>query len=193
MLDLRIRTLYLTAPHSKAGTTTCTLALANNLSGALSQKVVVIDGNTHSSSLTKRLGLEGQPGFYDYIAFAKKDISKLIFPFEEGEFHVIPVGYTGTPLPWGVYLLERTTAFLESLCETFDFILFDAPAIYTENNHLSLASVFHGAIMVVNSKATRIEVADGALERLSQINVNLIGTIFNQRLYHIPKWLYRRL
>lgn len=193
MLDQRIRTLYFTAPHSKAGTTTCILALANNLSGSLSQKVVVIDGNIHSSTLTKRLDLEGQPGFYDYLSYAKKDVSKLLFPFEGGDYHIIPVGNTSTPLPWGIYLRERTMAFMENLCETFDFILFDAPAIYTENCQLSLASVFNGTIMVINSKDTRIEVADGARERLTQMDVNLIGTIFNRRRYHIPKWLYHRL
>lgn len=193
ILDLRVKTLYLTAPHCGAGTTTCTLALANNLSGSLSQKVAVIDGNTYSSSITNDLKLQGQPGFFDYISFANQDISKLLFPFEDGEFHVIPIGNFETPIPWGIYLHEQASKFLDKLCETFDFVLFDAPAIYTENSRLSLASVFHGAIMIINSKDTRIEVADSARERLVQGNANLLGTIFNRRRYHIPKWLYSRI
>ncbi|WP_028580742.1 P-loop NTPase family protein [Desulfogranum japonicum] len=192
LLDLEVKSLYLTAANSGAGTTTCSLALAKTLSETYSQKVVLIDGSTEPTSLTHKLGLQDQPGFFDCLTSNRLDIKTLAFPYLDGEtFHFVPAGILDKPKFCSGVLPGTTTECLGQLVQEYDFILYDAPSVYAECSHPTLAAGFGGAILVINNNDTRKDVVFSVQDLFHQINVNVVGTMFNRRRYYVPSWLYR--
>jgi protein-tyrosine kinase len=192
LLDLKVKSLYLTSPNSGAGTTTCSLALAKTLSDTYSQKVVLIDGSTDESSLTQQLQLQDQPGFFDCLTSTDLDIGKLAFPYIDGEiFHFIPAGILDKPKFCSGVMPGSTTECIQELVRKYDFILYDAPAVYSDISHPTLAAGFGGTVLVINNNDTRKDVVGSVKEMFNQLKVNLVGTIYNRRRYYVPSWLYR--
>lgn len=48
-------------------------------------------------------------------------------------------------------------------------------------------------VFVVRAEDTRWEVAQAAVQRLTQAGAKVVGSVFNRRKYYMPKWLYKNL
>lgn len=192
LLDKRGTTLYLTAPHSGDGTSSCILSIAKQLSSSYCKKVVIIDGNPGRSSISQQFKLHDQPGIQDYNTSSKTHFQQLAQTVDGESFFIVPAGKMPSDRQETNHskIMELC---LEQLCLDFDLILFDAPAIYSQTNRLNLAAKFHGTILIVDANTTRKEVATSARERLADMQLQVVGTILNQRQYHVPKWLYNML
>lgn len=193
IIEEQARTLYLTTPHSGAGTTTCTSALAKSLCTSLNKKLIIIDGNNHSSSsLTQQMELQSKPGWTDYLCSDKQDLAAMACPVDNELFHIMPSGNTERGSK-ALDNFKKTETGIKDLHQSFDIILYDAPAVFSQNSQPLLASLFSGVILVVNSQTTHLEVTESAVDRLVQFNAKILGTILNRRRYHVPQWLYKIL
>ncbi|MGH9867882.1 MAG: GumC family protein [Candidatus Polarisedimenticolia bacterium] len=72
-------------------------------------------------------------------------------------------------------------------------VVLDMPPVMEKASSVRLASLADGVVLVVKAEATRWQVAAEARERLMRANANLLGVVLNQRLYHVPNWIHRRL
>ncbi|PIE40844.1 MAG: hypothetical protein CSA49_06390 [Gammaproteobacteria bacterium] len=190
ILDQKIKSIYLAAPHQGAGSTTCAYSLARALSRLISEKVILIDGNPGPGSLTEQLRLKDSLGFSDLIlSGGRGTITKAIHNVEGEGFHVISTGQQEVQAPIAG---ERPSLnqLIESLTDTYSYVIYDGPPIHKSNEPLALAAAFDGVVLVLETNETRWEVANSAKEKLIQAGANVIGAIFNKRRYYVPQWVY---
>jgi Mrp family chromosome partitioning ATPase len=85
---------------------------------------------------------------------------------------------------------QSTTVDLLGTC---DFLLVSAPEWEHYAAVGSIAAAVQGAILVLDAMHTRRVSAQGAKDALDAANVRVLGSIFNNRTFPIPEFLYSRL
>jgi Mrp family chromosome partitioning ATPase len=94
---------------------------------------------------------------------------------------------------------ERTAAlvkderFWRSMVAEFDEVVIDSPAVTESQIGLVMSSRADGVVVVVEAEATRKSQVLRLMEDLHMFHAQVLGTVFNKRTYHMPRWLYRRL
>jgi capsular exopolysaccharide synthesis family protein len=136
-------------------------------------------------------GMDGGPGVAqlfsgkgDLVAFMKRTET-------EGLLMVT----AGRPAANPCSLLESAgvDAFIECMRKEADWVLLTAPPVNAYNDAISLVGKVDGVVLVVEAEQTRWEVAQSAKERLEDARANILGVVLNNRKFHIPGWIYRRL
>ncbi|MNN96971.1 Tyrosine-protein kinase YwqD [compost metagenome] len=82
---------------------------------------------------------------------------------------------------------------LKELGSQYRFVVIDSDAVYSANDTLVLSTLVDGVVLVVRAEDTRWEVAQAAVQRLTQAGAKMVGSVFNARKYYMPEWLYRNL
>ena len=101
----------------------------------------------------------------------------------------------GSPVanPFSLFESASINAVIESMRNEADWILLTAPPVNAYNDTVALAKKVDGVVLVVEAEQTRWEVAQSAKERLEDARANILGVVLNNRKFHIPGWIYRRL
>lgn len=193
VLDQDVRILFLTAANPGAGTTTSALALASQLAQMSSGQVLLVDSSQSSTNLTHQLRLTKERGFRDMLFNTQSPplLQDCVVDVSSLPFHVMPCGRFSrgnerlTP--------ERLSPLLDQLGSRYRFVVIDGDAVYSAADTLVISTQVDGVIMVVRSEDTRWEVAQAAVQRLTQAGAKLVGSVFNRRKYYMPKWLYKNL
>ncbi|WP_160107185.1 CpsD/CapB family tyrosine-protein kinase [Pseudomonas izuensis] len=193
VLDQDLRILFLTAANPGAGTTTSTLVLASQLAQMSSGQVLLVDASQSSSNLTQQLGLTKERGLRDLLFNHQSPplLQDCVVDVSSLPFHILPNGRHArgnehlTP--------ERLGPLLHELGSRYRFVVIDGDAVYSAADTLVISTQVDGVIMVVRAEDTRWEVAQAAVQRLTQAGAKLVGSVFNRRKYYMPKWLYKNL
>ncbi|MBK5511464.1 MULTISPECIES: CpsD/CapB family tyrosine-protein kinase [unclassified Pseudomonas] len=193
VLDQDLRILFLTAANPGAGTTTSALALASQLAQMSSGLVLLVDASQSATNLTTQLNLQKERGFRDLLFNADNPplLQDCVVQVSSLPFHVLPNGRH-------IRGNERLTAeclrpLLDQLGSRYRFVVVDGDAVYSAADTLVISTQVDGVIIVVRSEDTRWEVAQAAVQRLTQAGAKLVGSVFNRRKYYMPKWLYKNL
>jgi Mrp family chromosome partitioning ATPase len=88
---------------------------------------------------------------------------------------------------------EQLDPLLTQLGERYRFVVIDGDAVYSAADTLVISTLADGVIMVLRAEDTRWEVAQAAIQRLTQAGANLVGSVLNRRKYYMPRWLYKNL
>lgn len=192
VLDQDLKILLLTAANSGSGTTTSALMLAGELARSCRGQVLLIDASLSKENLTQNFGLGQEHGFLDLVlAESPPPLERCIEASANLPFHFMPLGHywqhSGRLSPQAVEQL------FSKLREHYRFVVIDGEAIYANADTLGLAALVDGVVLVVRGEETRWEVAQAAVQRLTQANARLIGSVFNARRYYMPKWVYDNL
>jgi capsular exopolysaccharide synthesis family protein len=101
----------------------------------------------------------------------------------------------GSPVanPSSFFESARINALIEEMRKQADWILLTAPPVNAYNDAVTLAKKVDGVVLVVEAEQTRWEVAESAKERLEDAKAKILGVVLNNRKFHIPGWIYRRL
>lgn len=192
VLDQNLKVLLLTAANSGSGTTTSALMLAGELSRSSRGEVLLIDASLSKTNLTQHFGLGQERGFLDLVlSDAPPALERCIEASDALPFHFMPLGhYWQHKAHLAPQALE---ALFARLGERYRFVVIDGEAIYTNADTLALAALADGVVLVVRGEETRWEVAQAAVQRLTQANARLLGSVFNARRYYMPKWVYDNL
>lgn len=192
ILDQQLQVILLTAPNGDSGTTTCSLAIANELARTSRGKVLLVDTSLSQNSLSRRLGLDQKDGFLDLVLAADPlDLANCIERSQEPNFDFLPLGHRQQ---YGERLtVQPLRELFKALGEQYRFVIIDGDPVYGNGDIVTLSTQVDGVVMVVRSEETRWEVAQAAAQRLIQAEATLIGSVFNARKYYMPKWVYDRL
>ncbi|HKY31997.1 MAG TPA: exopolysaccharide transport family protein [Candidatus Polarisedimenticolia bacterium] len=111
---------------------------------------------------------------------------------------VLPAGAVsalGKPLHEGGRTIEaRSNAeLLAMLKRDGGCVVLDLPPVLEKTSSVRFCSLADGVVLVVKAEATKWQVAAEAKERLLRANAHLLGVVLNQRRFHVPDWLHRRL
>jgi uncharacterized protein involved in exopolysaccharide biosynthesis/Mrp family chromosome partitioning ATPase len=99
----------------------------------------------------------------------------------------------GSSEPARAYEARTNADLLAMLKRDGTCVVLDMPPVLEKGSAVRLCSVADGVVLVVKSEATRWQVAAEAKDRLMRANANLLGVVLNQRRFHVPGWLHRRL
>ena len=89
--------------------------------------------------------------------------------------------------------LSALMRLLPAIRNEYSHIIFDLPALWTDASPIHIATAMDAVILVIEAGHTRWEVAQRAMDRLTEASVHVLGAVLNKRRYYIPEWLYRRL
>jgi Mrp family chromosome partitioning ATPase len=93
----------------------------------------------------------------------------------------------------GLFQSIRLDEVLQSMRESFDYVILDAPPVNLFSETRMLCKKFDGVILVLEFGKTRKQVAQRVKQELETAGANFLGVVINKRKHYIPKWIYKRL
>jgi len=185
-----IRSILFTSPTEREKSSMVSTNFAVTLASD-GDRVLLIDANLESPFLHKLFNLEGKNGLTELCS----EKSLLVNAMHKTQFSNLSV------IPCGKLRSNPSTAFecsslgvhIQAMKTHAEWVLFDAPPIYSSNSAVVLAKYVDGVIMVVEAEKTRWEVAANAKQRIEDGNGTMLGVILNNRRFHIPRGIYKGL
>lgn len=154
---------------------------AVNLSYVLAEKgnpVLLIDGDLRIPSIAKKMNIEPSPGLTDLLmghGAHMPDFQSALLK----NWYILPSGDI-PPNPSELLGSRRMEYILNSLRESFDYIVIDLPPVNIVSDALSIASLITGMIVVVREDYTEKKELERCFRQLKLSNVNVLGCILNE-------------
>lgn len=154
---------------------------AVNLSYVLAEKgnpVLLIDGDLRIPSIAKKMNIEPSPGLTDLLmghGAHMPDFQSALLK----NWYILPSGDI-PPNPSELLGSRRMEYILNSLRESFDYIVIDLPPVNIVSDALSIASLITGMIVVVREDYTEKKELERCFRQLQLSNVNVLGCILNE-------------
>jgi capsular exopolysaccharide synthesis family protein len=182
-----VRSLVVTSPSPREGKSTT----AANLSVVLAQaghKVILVDADLYLSSQHKIFNLPNHKGLSNLLTNSRLLKSSeysdlLINPVcEETQVEGLYILTAGPPLPNAPDLMASRDieSIMLALQNEADFVIFDGPAILSKVDGLVLSKYAEGVILIADAKGTKRGDFKRVLERLQQIEANVLGVVLNR-------------
>jgi len=160
------------------------------LAAHVDSSVCLVDANLRYPAVHQHFGIANHYGFTDAIlgsgplcGFTKR-VSRNLW--------LLTCGSLGAEFN-GLLIAERLRPRFQELRSEFDYVLVEAAAAGLYNDAMVLGQLADGMVLVIEAHATRREAAQNVKEDLVHANVQMLGTVLNNRTFPIPKALYSRL
>lgn len=178
------RVIVVTSAVKGEGKTTFACNLAITLAQS-NQNVCFIEADMRQPKAMSYLGLDDGTGLSDVLASQSK-VDRFLATWRDGVMSVLPAG---TPPPDPSQLLGSHTmdTLLEDVRSRFDVVIIDAPPLLPVSDAAILAHATDGAILVTRYGKTKRDQVTRALDELSNVKANLVGTV----LTHAPADAHR--
>jgi len=151
--------------------------IASNLASSLAElnkKVLIIDANMRSPSLHKILHVSNETGLSSILAENEHPYPKKT----ESGISVITSGPAADD-PSALLGSYDMSQLLKNLQNEFDFILIDSPPLLTGPDSALLASIVHGALMVLSVGDTSVQDFKRAKQILERSSAKILGIVMN--------------
>lgn len=159
------------------GTTTVSINLAAAMASS-GWKTVLIDGDMRKKSSYKRLGEKATFGLSDYL-IGKTSLDSVIYETTTDNLSYIPCGGL-IDNPVRLLCSAMMNEAKEELSKSFDFIIYDMPALDSSMDAKVIAVNVDAAILVSAIGKTSKRGLVEAANTLHEVKANLIGTIINK-------------
>jgi capsular exopolysaccharide synthesis family protein len=168
--------LLFTSCEENTGKTTIVSNFAVSLARA-GKKVLVIDCDLRKPKIAKYYNIpKSFPGLINFLS-NNKNYPSLYKPFKEN-LEIIPAG--GSVERSSELLgLPKMKNLLESKVYLYDYILLDSPPVTKIIDTLVIGEYARDVILIIRPKHTFKDSIDLALEEFEQLNIEVIGFIFN--------------
>lgn len=177
-VDRPLKTLLITSPSPSEGKS---LTVAN-LGAALAQageRVILVDADLHRPRLHRIFSLRNNRGVTSALLEEHPDLDGLLQESTVPGLQILTSG----PLPPNASELlgsARMRELLAALGSQADVLLLDSPPATALADAAVLATQTDGVLLVLDSGATRREVARRAMEALHRVNARVVGAILNR-------------
>jgi len=142
------------------------------------KKVLVIDADLRTMTLTKRLNLCGKPGFIQSLCIGSEHKGHIV-QSEVSGLSFMPAGKRGkTGIVYEEIANGAFKTCIYKLRQQYDIILLDSPPILPAADATILSSQVDGTIMVERELVSQRTNEIDALTRLASSGGHLIGTVF---------------
>jgi capsular exopolysaccharide synthesis family protein len=150
------------------------LAMAMAKSG---KKTLLVDANCHAPVLAGQLGMAESRGLYDAAAtcvgFADAETATGV---ENLSF--VGVG-KGVAAPADFFGSDAFATLLEQMTSTYDYVVFDTPALEPFIDAAVLASMVDATVLVVRQHAVSRDAVASACDQLGKANAHIVGVALN--------------
>ncbi len=177
-VDRPLKTLLITSPSPSEGKSLTTA----NLGAALAQageRVILVDADLHRPRLHRVFSLRNNRGVTSALLEEHPDLDGLLQESTVPGLQILTSG----PLPPNASELlgsARMRELLAALGSQADVLLLDSPPATALADAAVLATQTDGVLLVLDSGATRREVARRAMEALHRVNARVVGAILNR-------------
>ena len=173
----RYPALAIISPEAKEGRSYLAANLAVSFA-QLGRRTLLIDGDMRAPRQHQIFKTVNRHGFSSFLAGrAGMEVIQSIPTL--APLAILPAG----PVPPNPQeLLDRggLSPLLEEAFQRFQVVIIDTPAGNSQGDAHVIARHCGGALMVVRQHHTRLREAKDLIERLSQVDVKLVGTVLNQ-------------
>jgi len=187
MKDQEMKTLLVTSAMPKEGTTTIISNIAMHLTENLGREVLIIDANINNPSIHEIMDVRGQSGLAQILEGEKSFEEQIVKV--NSQLFMLPAGCTSkNPIK-----LLNTLAVEDVLRKSrimFEVVLIDCASFGKTKEAAVLSKLVEGVIIMVNEGKTRRQTVRRALKFLLDRKPNVLGVIFNNRSFPIPKFIY---
>ena len=173
--DKEYRVIAVTSSEPEEGKSTT----AGNLALCMAQgdkKVMLIDCDLRKPSLHKKFKTSNLLGLSDVI-IGKVDLDSVTHRYNKNLF-LLTVG-KAPPNPSEMLSSKSMNYLLESLKDTYDYIILDTPPLKVVTDAQILSAKVDGTILVVRAEKTKRESVKNAVDLLKNVNANIIGMVLN--------------
>jgi capsular exopolysaccharide synthesis family protein len=182
--DLANPVVVITSALAGEGKTSTSVMLARSLAIA-GPRVVLVDLDLRRPDAHRLLGADNVPGCAD-VLHDRRDISECL------QFLAPP---KGSPSASGLYFLPagtpaanpaellgtpRTARLLDALAKEADIVLLDSPPVLPVADTLVIGRLAAGAVLVVESRRTPVQVVNRAKSALTRNQTRILGVVLNQ-------------
>jgi polysaccharide biosynthesis transport protein len=193
------RKLLITSPSRNEGKSVTAANLAIVLAQA-GHDVLLIDGDLRQPQQHKHFDLSNQHGLTDLLLLlelrpksAVPDASTLLQGFVQATSIVGLSVLTSGPIPPNpseVLGSEKMKVALEILGAKFDLVVLDSPPCLVVTDAAVLSTQVDGVVMIARAGQTRQQQLQKAVDRLRDVNANLIGVSLNGVRRHGAAYQY---
>ncbi len=180
-----------TAVENRTGCTSICAGAAEAIAAQVDSPVCVMDANLRRPALHLCFGMENFRGLTDAV-FKPGPISQYIQKLPGSNLWLLPCGSMASHLS-AIMKAEHLQARIDELRKEFAYILIDSPPVSEHTDAILLGRLADGTVLVLESNATRREVARIAKEDLEAAQVRVLGAVLNKRTFPIPQFLYDRV
>lgn len=176
-LDDPHKVIMVTSSVPEEGKTTVAMNLAFAL-GHL-KRVLLIDADMRRPTIGKQLGQDpSELGLSNFVS-GNAPLSKCMFQVPGTNVHVMPSGIV-PPNPLELLWSKRFSDVLNTLGETFDYVVIDSPPVQLVSDASVLSRHANEVIYVVRADDTPYQVARNGIKRLRTSGGHVMGVVLNQ-------------
>jgi capsular exopolysaccharide synthesis family protein len=174
--DHPLRTIALTSagPSEGKSLTISNLAMAYAQMG---KRTLLVDSDLRRPVLHHIFNQKREPGLSDCF-IENPDYERIFKKTEKEHLFVITAG-TFSPNPAELIGSNRMSKLIEFFKEQFDIVFFDTPPIVAVTDATLLGKKMDGLLLVIRSNHTDRIMASRAISNISNVGVNVIGTVLN--------------
>jgi Mrp family chromosome partitioning ATPase len=187
----RARAVVFTSVEPRAGCTSICAGAGGVLDAEVDGPVCLVDANLHRPALHSCFGTENYNGLTDAI-FKPGPIREFVHKLPGRNLWLLPSGSMASRLS-ATMKTGQLQSRLGELRKEFAFVLIDAPSVNGYPDPMLLGRLADGVVLVLESNATRRQVARIVKEDFEAAHVRLLGAVLNKRTFPIPQFLYERL
>lgn len=180
-----------TSCDRRAGVSTVATNLAIRAADNHLQPTLLVDANPNAPRIGKYFKLRKAAGLAELLS-GDKPIDQAVHETEVEGLSVMPLGSADLMERSGVDH-RHVELLLESLAESYRFVVFDFPTVPELRHTLLFARRLDGVLMAVGSEATTSRKLEQSTTALLDDGVSVIGSVLTRHRRYTPRWLRRWL
>lgn len=146
-------------------------------------KVLLAEGNVRQPSLAQVLGCPAHPGLLNWDAASPLPVLEISRP---QALSVMVAGESGNPQSL-LALDDRLQKAAEKARESFDMVIWDAPAMTRWSDAVALAGACDGVIVVIEMDETRVDALRFLRDTLARHRIPILGSVLNRTGRYWPR------
>lgn len=165
----KLKKILVTSPHPGDGKSTIALNLAVTLAEEGKRSVLLVEGDLHRATISRELGLAGQPGLAECLESGIQPCS-LVRRLEPLGCHFLPAGNTRNN-PSELLQKAPLSEIMNALSPHFDWVIVDSPPVAPLTDALSWRERTDATLLVIRAGHTPVDATEEALNLLGRKHV----------------------
>lgn len=148
------------------------------LLGKKNKKVILLDLDLRKPKINRAFSVPNKNGITDFVS-SKITLDQAIKHSDEIGIDYIVAGEQ-TSLVTNVLESKKMKELIESLKETYDYVLLDTPPVMAVSDAIIVSRYADGVLFVVAQGKAKKKLVRESIATLKKYDVNIIGIVFNQ-------------
>lgn len=176
--DKELKIIMITGSEQGIGKSTVAsnLALTFEMNG---DKTFIIDTDMRKPVVHKLFNIPNFKGLSTYLSGEEKNIEGAIHRFNQKDLYIVTSGPV-PPNPSELLNSKKMQKLLDYVRSKADIVIIDAPPLLPVTDSVLLSQKVDGVIMTVMCNQTKKDVFKKGVQRLKQVNANILGSILNK-------------